>query len=125
MYEVEIMQIFETLDNMERNLDAPPEIFAVMRSDLNNALFAECSCYRNLTPNEVLTFYMDDMGEFSLIAPNTEKKIFYEDLANMTKKLKQFYIEDLFDKNINHPVEDDKYYEKICDEFEKKFMGDC
>ena len=125
MFEVEIMQIFETLDNMERNLDAPPEIFAVMRSDLNNALFSECSCYGNLTPNEVLTIYMDDMGEFSLIAPNTEKKIFYEDLANMTKRLKQFYIEDLFDKNINHPVEDYEYYKKICDDFEKKFMEDC
>lgn len=121
MYEVEIMQIFETLDNMERNLDAPPEIFAVMRSDLNSALFSECSYYRNLTPNEVLTIYMDDMGEFSLIAPNTEKKIFYEDLANMTKKLKQFYIEDLFDKNLNHPIEDDAYYDAICDEFEKIF----
>ena len=77
MYEIEIMQIFETLDNMERNLDAPPEIFAIMRDDLDNALFAECSCYGNFTPNEILSIYMDDMGEFSLMAPNDEKKKLY------------------------------------------------
>ena len=121
MYEIEIMQIFETLDNMERNLDAPPEIFAIMRDDLDNALFAECSCYGNFTPNAILSIYMDDMGEFSLIAPNDEKKKLYEDLANMTKRLKQFWVQDLFDKNLNHPVEDDEYWDEQYAKFERYF----
>ena len=122
MYDVEIMQIFETLDNMERTLDAPSDYFAVLRDDLNNALFAYCECYRNYSPNEILDIYMDDMGEFSLMAPNEEKKIFYEGLASLAKELKEFYIMDLFDKNLNHPVEDDEAYEEACNKFERYFM---
>ena len=122
MYEVEIMQIFETLDDMERTLDAPSEYFAVMRDDLSNALFAYCESYRDYTPNEILDIYMDDMGRFSLMAPNDPKKTMYEGIASLTKKLKEFYILDLFDKNLNHPVEDEDAYKVLCDRFEKRFV---
>ena len=125
MFEVEIMQIFETLDNMERTLDAPSEIFAIMRDDLNNALFSECSSYGNCTPSQILDMYMDNCGEFSLMAKTEQSRMRFESLASLAKKLKDFYIFDLFDKNLNHPYEDDEAYARLCNEFEKKYLEAC
>ena len=64
---------------------------------------------------------MDQMGDFSLIAPNDKQRRLYEDLANMTKRLKQFWVQDLFDKNLNHPVEDEEHWDEQYAKFERYF----
>lgn len=108
MYEVEIMQIFETMDNMERNMDAPSYLFDIIREDLDNALFAYCECYRDYTPSKLLDVYMDAMGEYALMAKTEASRMRFTSIANLTKKLKEFYIIDLFDKNINHPMDEEE-----------------
>lgn len=103
MYEVEMQQIFETLEGMRDTVDAPGYLLDIIRDDLYEMFVLQKT---TMPPDDILEVYMDSMEYFSEKARSEKTRSRFESIASLVKTLKEFYSYDIFDKYLNHPEED-------------------